>query len=93
MQRYLYKETRVKRTKENGYYSQIEGLKTNSDRYDHLYETVDMMTNKLSKLSRNYKSSTARIKGSTLQNLNRILFSKWKRIWNWRIIFTKRKSL
>jgi hypothetical protein len=52
MQRYLYKETRVKRAKENGYYSQIEGLKVNSEKYDHLYETVDMMMNKLSKLSR-----------------------------------------
>ena len=52
MQRYIYKETRVKRAKENGYYAQIEGLKNNSERYDHLYETVDMMMSKLTKLSR-----------------------------------------
>ena len=62
MQRYLYKETRVKRTKENAYYSQIDGLKENSDKYDHLYETVDMMTNKLSKLGKNNKLNIAKIK-------------------------------
>lgn len=52
MQRFLYKETRVKRSKENAHYTQIEILKNNSERYDHLYETVDMMMSKLAKLSR-----------------------------------------
>ena len=70
MQRYLYKETRVKRAKENGYYSQIEGLKTNSEKYDHLYETVDMMMNKLSKLSKYNQSYIARIRESTRPNLS-----------------------
>ena len=52
MQRYLYKETRMKRAKENDYYGEVESLKRNSEKYDYLYETADMMMNKLSKLSK-----------------------------------------
>ena len=52
MQRYLYKETRIKRAKENQHYSEIACLDSNSKKYDHLYETVDMMMMKLSKLSK-----------------------------------------
>lgn len=52
MQRFLYKEKRVKRMKQNVYYSEIECLKRNSEKFDHLFQTVEMMTSKLSKLGK-----------------------------------------
>ena len=50
MQRFLYKEKRVKRAKQNEHYSEIDCLKRNSEKFDHLFQTVEMMTVKLSKL-------------------------------------------
>ena len=53
IERYIYKETRQKRLKENYYYSEISCLKKNSEKYNFLFETVEMMNEKLSKLSNN----------------------------------------
>lgn len=51
MERFLYKEARVKRQVQETYYSQIELLKKNSEKYDNLHHTVDKMRNMVVKLS------------------------------------------
>ena len=51
MGRSLYKEARIKRNKQNEYYKKIKNFQDTSENYDNLYNHVEMMRNKLRKLS------------------------------------------
>lgn len=51
LERFLYKEARVKRQVQQTYYSQIDLLKRNSEKYDNLHQTVESMRNMIVKLT------------------------------------------
>jgi hypothetical protein len=51
MGRLLYKEARIKRNKQNEYYQKIQLFQETSKNYDELFDHVEMMRDKMRKLS------------------------------------------